>query len=721
MKYFLLTFLALLLFGLPVQAQDIQVRSFKTLDNDMDAKIHHVRNDMNGKKAAIIKIETTERGFSFDVGSLGVVATEQKVGETWLYVPAGVKKITIKHPTLGVLRDYFFDTQIREGTTYALALTTANVRTVIDEDAGGQYWVLTVSPKDALVTIDDGAPEVLANGVLQKLLKYGRHTYAISAPMYEPTGGTIEMGKTKVENKVSLRPAFGYLSVTSTPESKADVYVDGNHLGSTPLVTGRLGKGKHVLRVVCPLYEPVEQPVMVPPGADTLACPVSLLPNFGTIRIEAPADVTIYINDVERGKGNWTGNLTEGLYKVEGKKPSHQTVFRSLEVRKRQEQSVKLGAPLPLYGKVQVESGNIPDVEVYVDGESVGKAPNIFQNILIGNHTVELRKEGYKAYKQSVTVEEGKLHQVDAKLSKELYGNLVVTTSPGATLSISGYSGTGNRFERSMMIGEHKVRITAGGQNFEKAVEVKSGKDNTYNFPLEGKLMIKSMPSNADVSIDGRYKGKTPVTLSVFGKHAVEVRKKGYSPATDQVEVEPMTTSTRSYSLHKYPNDLYSFWLYNASISAPYGAMIGFCKTWGWYGKFQMNASPDGALISGDETNAYQHGIYKKDGHHRLSVTTGPMLKVTDWMYLYAGVGYGDYGRIYKGTSIKNEEYIYTPVVYLCPFRTKGLEVEGGAVFKIKKFAFSAGYSSLVLPSAPKGEKNFGDVHIGIGFTFNHD
>lgn len=721
MRYFLLTFLALLLFGLTTQAQDIQVRSFKALDNDMDARIHYAQKDMNNKSAALIKVETTEQGFSFDVGSLGIVNTQQKVGEIWLYVPAGVKKITIKHPTLGVLRDYFFDIPIREGTVYALALTTAKVRTVVDEDAGGQYWVLTVSPKDAVVTIDNGAPEVLVNGTLQKLLKYGRHTYAISAPMYEPTGGTIEIGAGKVENKVSLRPAFGYLYVTSTPESRADVYVDGNRVGETPLVTERLAKGKHTLRVVRPMYEPIEQPVIVPPGADTLQCPVALSANFAEVKVLAPKDVAVFINDADKGVGGWIGRLAEGFYKVEGKKTGYRTVTRSLDVRRKQNLEIHLEAPTPIHGKIQVEPGNLPEVQVYIDGAAAGQAPNIFQDILIGKHTVELRKEGYKSYSQVVMVEEGKLHRVDAKLEEEQYGKLQIVTSDGATIVAGGFSGNGNRFDHRVKAGEYTVYITAGNQSVEEKVVVKPGKDNTYNFPIDGKLVVKSTPSKVDVSVDGSYKGKTPLTVSVFGKHSVELRKSGYGEVNDKVGVDPQTTVTRSYTLRRLPKDLYSFWLYTASISAPYGGMIGFCRTWGWYGKFQMTANPDGELISGDKTDTYQNGTYKKDGHHRLSVTTGPMLRVAKWLYLYAGVGYGDYGKLYKGIPYTNEEYVYNPEVYLSPFRTKGLEVEAGAIFKIKAFALSAGYSSIVLPSAPKGEKSFGDVHVGIGFTLNHD
>ncbi len=86
MKKFLLSLLlctATLLAG----AQNISVKTFRLIENDLDARVHYPKRDQNSEVCAIIKVVTTQTGFSFDVGSLGIVATEQKVGEIWVYVP----------------------------------------------------------------------------------------------------------------------------------------------------------------------------------------------------------------------------------------------------------------------------------------------------------------------------------------------------------------------------------------------------------------------------------------------------------------------------------------------------------------------------------------------------------------------------------------------------------------------------------------------------------
>lgn len=102
----LILLVILLLISIFSAAQDINVKSFELLDNDLTAITPGTEElDNNGNKAALIKVVTTQSGFSFDCGILGIVKTKHQTSEYWVYVPAGVRHITIKHPQLGILRD----------------------------------------------------------------------------------------------------------------------------------------------------------------------------------------------------------------------------------------------------------------------------------------------------------------------------------------------------------------------------------------------------------------------------------------------------------------------------------------------------------------------------------------------------------------------------------------------------------------------------------------
>ena len=69
MKRFLLLIAISLAFTTGVTAQGLKVVDFKLLETDLTANTHGTsKEDQNGETAALIKIVTAERGFTFDGG-----------------------------------------------------------------------------------------------------------------------------------------------------------------------------------------------------------------------------------------------------------------------------------------------------------------------------------------------------------------------------------------------------------------------------------------------------------------------------------------------------------------------------------------------------------------------------------------------------------------------------------------------------------------------------
>ena len=184
--------------------QSISVKSFRLLEMDLTANTAGTTElDQNGDKAALIKVVTTETGFSFDCGSIGVVKTVQKPSEIWVYVPQGARRMTISHPRLGILRDYEIPMPIEKARTYEMVLTTGQIQTIVQQDAGGQYLIMKVSPPSAIVKIDNIEAQV-ENGIVSKFLQYGKHIYSVSDPFYKDDQGIIEIGSERKEMDIYL-------------------------------------------------------------------------------------------------------------------------------------------------------------------------------------------------------------------------------------------------------------------------------------------------------------------------------------------------------------------------------------------------------------------------------------------------------------------------------------------------------------------------------------
>ncbi len=121
----------LAIFPAPLLAQEFSVGKFHDLPNDISAFINPVK-DLNDEGCALIKVIAASPDFAFST-PLGIAKRIDKTGEIWLYLPRGSKKITIKHASWGVLRDYLFPSKLESHKTYELTINEPKKK-IIDID-----------------------------------------------------------------------------------------------------------------------------------------------------------------------------------------------------------------------------------------------------------------------------------------------------------------------------------------------------------------------------------------------------------------------------------------------------------------------------------------------------------------------------------------------------------------------------------------------------------
>ena len=227
-------------------SQSISVSSFKLLDTDLTANTAGTMElDQNGETAALIKVVTTQTGFTFDGGALGIVKTVQKPSEIWVYIPRGLKKISISHPQLGMLRDYYLNVPIEAARTYEMILVAGEVQTVVKQARTSQYVVFQLTPPDAVVELN-GELLKTEGGVASKMMKFGTYNYRVQAPDYLLEAGSVTVddpNNKKVVN-ISLKPNFA--KVTINVDNNAEIWVNGEKKGEGSW-SGNLGAGTYEL------------------------------------------------------------------------------------------------------------------------------------------------------------------------------------------------------------------------------------------------------------------------------------------------------------------------------------------------------------------------------------------------------------------------------------------------------------------------------------------
>lgn len=299
----------------------------------MDANLQGTRElDQNGETAALIKIVTTERGFGFSCGAIGIVKTLETPGEIWLYVPRGAQKITIKHPQLGVLRDWHFTTTIQGGRTYELILNTGKVTTIVKQARTSQYVVFQLTPKNAIVELD-GQLLQTNDGVARKLIKFGTYNYKVQAPDYLPFSGkvTINNPNEKTIENVVLKPNFSM--VTINVDDNSEIWINGEKRGQGSWF-GNLGAGEYEFEAKKPNHRStlLKKNIIVTEESQTYQLEKPK-PIMGEANIDSdPSMAELLIDGKKHGETPFYDSIMIGNHRVTISKKGYETYHQDINI-----------------------------------------------------------------------------------------------------------------------------------------------------------------------------------------------------------------------------------------------------------------------------------------------------------------------------------------------------------------------------------------------------
>ncbi|HWQ40985.1 MAG TPA: SUMF1/EgtB/PvdO family nonheme iron enzyme [Desulfosporosinus sp.] len=453
----------------PVYSQQLSVKSFRGLPNDMDARQNFCETDQNGELCAIVKVVTPESGFQFEIGSLGITKTEQKTGEIWLYIPHGAKRLSIFHKNLGVLRDYFFPERIDEGVCYELVLVSGRtVTTVVANEIESQWLIITSEPTGADVFINDEPAGVTP---YQNLLPVGKYNYRLQKTLYLNSAGVVELvsGAQKQKINAKLEPNFGTIEVTSFPERGASVLLDGVETGkTTPCTFERLPVGEHTLTVSLEMYVTLTQKVAVKSGLPQTVN-IVMRPAFAEVAVKSTPKGDIYINNALKGSGEWKGRLIPGLYNFEARLDKHISATEQRTVVIGQPLELTL-QPIPRTGSLNIMSNPI-EATIRISGKDYGTTPNTIKNLLIGDYTVELSLPGYATAFEKVSITEGATSTINATLQNGR--EVTISSTPvGIDLNFKSFQETVNgvSFDMVAIEGGSFIMGSNDGSHYEKPI-----------------------------------------------------------------------------------------------------------------------------------------------------------------------------------------------------------------------------------------------------------
>ena len=327
-RYVVLVILVFLGIG-GMRAQDISVTEFYLDESDLTANRKAVE-DQNGDKCALIRVQTTQKGFQFDVGSAGITKIEDHhAGEIWLWVPYGIKHISIRHPQLGSMPNYNFEIAIQKARTYIMKITHEQVFVNIYDDTKKQKLAIKITPPNATLSLNGMSVELDQKGEAIKEMSHGKFTYKVEAKGYYPKEGQVvvdEQNHSLIVNE--LNPIKGKLSVHVNPPT-ANIHVDGRAIGQSILEPVELQIGKHEVTVSSKGYKSETQTVEITENQTTdIAVTLSQIANYTFT--SHPSGVNVYVNHQSIGVTPCTKEYTTGTYTVKATKTGYKDFEKSL-------------------------------------------------------------------------------------------------------------------------------------------------------------------------------------------------------------------------------------------------------------------------------------------------------------------------------------------------------------------------------------------------------
>lgn len=192
-------------------------------------------------------------------------------------------------------------------------------------------------------------------------------------------------------------------------------------------------------------------------------------------------------------------------------------------------------------------SSNPTGARLIVDGIDRGTTPIVNLILPPGRHDVHMIAQDYAPYTAHIEVlGQGKRQQVNATLTPE-WGWVQLTTTPGGAEIRLGERVLGRTSGQVRVPrGDQLLTLKLGGYKArQQHVVVTRG--STHQLPplilerADGLVEVRSSPADAAVSVDGQYRGQSPLELALAPgrSYAIAAFKPGYRPMQRSVVPQP--------------------------------------------------------------------------------------------------------------------------------------------------------------------------------------
>jgi len=237
--------------------------------------------------------------------------------------------------------------------------------------------------------------------------------------------------------------------------------------------------------------------------------------------------------------------LRRGEYTVSVEKQGYYDISQNFSVDDEPNKTIEV-TMRRLPGRLSVIVDPPVEAVVSIDSSTVGTAPFGPAELQPGEHSVSVRAERFLPFGDVVSVPGlGKHEELFVQLVPR-WSNVEVLSEPAGAAIFSAETRMGETPATiELLEGTHQISVVRDGfKAWDGTVVAKPNVDQSLPTiqlqPANAKLLVNSIPRAANVTVDGRYRGQSPITLSLSPDvdYEIGLSKAGYGATSRKMRLQ---------------------------------------------------------------------------------------------------------------------------------------------------------------------------------------
>ena len=397
------------------------------------------------------------------------------------------------------------------------------------------------------------------------LMLQGNYDIHAVAEGYYPLESTVSLTEEPDQDySFSLRKLPGSVEIIALHDATnvpgAEVFVDQELVGKTPVTINEVDAGSRDILVTHPRYLPARTMLTVAGKKQFQSEQITLLPAWAVISINSlPDQAEIYIDDEWVGTTPMAVEVIRGERTLQLRKAGYKVFESLLEITPWEHQELGRVILEKADGKLAIAS-NPAGVNITISGRYYGQTPLSVALAPATDYQLVATRAGYQKYTRSLSVKPNEDLSLNVSL-KPITGLVKLTvTPPGATLFVDNRAlGEANQTLK-LNARAHKLRVElAGYASYETKVIPQPGLPQQLNIIMltEEAARVSSIPQQITTGLGDTLRFIIPETFSMGAGRR--------EPGRRSNEVEKKVMLTRSFYLGEQEISNRSFKEYDPS------------------------------------------------------------------------------------------------------------------------------------------------------------